>query len=81
MGPLNLSALADYKRQVNRLANASEFLMSRVTYFAVTTSENIKLQASSLTQLTQTTNQLTRNSLVRTNPGPITFFDDRLVPA
>ena len=39
--------------------------MSYTINLAITTSNSIKLQASSLAQLTQTTNQLTRTALVR----------------
>jgi len=39
--------------------------MGFTTNLAITTSNSIKLQASSLAQLTQATNQLTRSALVR----------------
>jgi hypothetical protein len=39
---------------------------------AITTSNSIKLQSSSLAQLTKATNQLTRTTLVR---NEISFFD------
>jgi hypothetical protein len=58
MGSLNQSAIAAYKKQLSRQAMAWEFLIPYVTYFAVTTMENIKLQSSTLAQLTQATNHM-----------------------
>lgn len=39
--------------------------MQSTTNLAITTSNSIKLQSSSLAQLTKATNQLTRTTLVR----------------
>ena len=63
-GPLNASALAEYNKQLNTYANLRDFLIQYTTNLTITTAESIKLQASSLAQLTQATNQLTRQALV-----------------
>jgi hypothetical protein len=51
--------------QLNTQANVRDYLMSFTTNLLITTSNSIKLQASSLAQLTQATNQLTRATSVR----------------
>ena len=63
--PLNVSALIEYNKQLNSLANVREYLIKFTTNLAITTSNSIKLQSSSLAQLTKATNQLTRTTLVR----------------
>ncbi len=63
--PLNISALNEYNKELNIQANVRDFLMGFTTNLAITTSNSIKLQSSSLAQLTQATNQLTRSALVR----------------
>lgn len=65
MGTLNASALAEYKKQLNTYANTRDALIGYITNLLITNIESIKLQASSLAQLTQATNQLTRNTLVK----------------
>ena len=64
---MNVSALIEFNKELNSYANIREYLIKFTTNLAITTSNSIKLQASSLVKLTQTTNQLTRTSLVRTN--------------
>jgi hypothetical protein len=63
--PLNKSALDEYNQNLNTYANARDYLITFTTNLAITTSNSIQLQASSLAQITQATNQLTRNTLVR----------------
>jgi hypothetical protein len=63
--PLNKSALDEYNQNLNTYANAREYLIPFTANLAITTANSIKLQASSLAQITQATNQLTRNTLVR----------------
>ena len=63
--PLNTSALIEYNKQLNIQANVHDYLMTFTTNLAITTVNSIKLQASTLAQLTQATNQLTRTTLVR----------------
>ncbi len=63
--PLNKSALDEYNQNLNTYANARDYLITFTTNLAITTPNSIKLQASSLAQITQATNQLTRNTLVR----------------
>ncbi|CAF3754605.1 unnamed protein product [Adineta steineri] len=62
--PLNESALIDYNIELNSLANVRDYLVTFITDLLVTTSNSIILQSSSLAQLTQATNQLTRNTLM-----------------
>jgi hypothetical protein len=62
---LNKSALIEFNKELNSQANVRDYLITYTTNLAITTSNSIKLQASSLAQLTQATNQLTRNTLVR----------------
>jgi hypothetical protein len=59
---LNESALIEYEKDLNSQANVRDYLMNFVTNLPSTTSNSIKLQSSSLVQLTQSTNQLTRNA-------------------
>jgi hypothetical protein len=61
---LNASALSQFNKQLNSQANTRDYLMTFTTALAITTSNSIKLQASTLAQLTQATNQLTRATLV-----------------
>ncbi|CAF3695439.1 unnamed protein product [Rotaria sp. Silwood1] len=56
----NVSALIEYNRQINIYANARDYLITFTTNIVVTNVNSIKLQASSLAQLTQSTNQITR---------------------
>ena len=62
--PFNSSALEEFQRDLNRQANVRDYLVSFSTNLAITTPQSIKLQASTLAQLTGATNQLTRNALV-----------------
>ncbi|CAF0785258.1 unnamed protein product [Adineta steineri] len=62
--PLNESALINYSIQLNSLANVRDYLVTFITDLLITTSNSIILQSSSLAQLTQATNQLTRNTLL-----------------
>ena len=58
--------MTDYNKQLNIYANVRDYLVQFTLNLAVTTSDSIKLQASSLSQFTQATNQLTRTTSVRT---------------
>ena len=62
--PINASALSVFNQQLNSLAGVRDFLMTFTTDLLVTTPNSIKLQATTLSQLTQATNQLTRSSSV-----------------
>ncbi|CAF1417136.1 unnamed protein product [Adineta steineri] len=62
--PLNESALINYNTELNSLANVRDYLVTFITQLLITTSNSIILQSSSLVQLTQATNQLTRNTLI-----------------
>jgi hypothetical protein len=71
---LNVSAVTEFIEQLNSQANIRDYLISFTTNLAITTSNSIKLQASSLAQLTQATNQLTRTTLVRTKSFLVETF-------
>ncbi|CAF0882123.1 unnamed protein product [Adineta steineri] len=59
----NESALIEYNKILNTQANLRDYLMTFTTDLLITTSNSIKLQSSSLAQITQSTNQLTRAAL------------------
>ncbi|CAF1302442.1 unnamed protein product [Adineta ricciae] len=61
--PLNQTALDEFNKQTNSYASTREYLMQYTTNLDASTANNIKLQASSLVQLTQATNQLTRTTI------------------
>ncbi|CAF4649449.1 unnamed protein product [Rotaria socialis] len=56
------STLIQYMQQLNNHATAREYLMKKINNSQIITSDNFLLQASSLAQLTQATNQLTRST-------------------
>ncbi len=62
---MNTSALTEYSKQLNIYASVRDYLVTYTTNQAISTSNSIILQASSLVQLTQATNQLTRTTAVR----------------
>jgi chaperone required for assembly of F1-ATPase len=62
---MNVSVLAAFNQQQDIIARARQALISYFTNLASLTSNSIKLQSSALAQLTQATNQLTRDTLVR----------------
>ncbi|CAF0777082.1 unnamed protein product [Adineta steineri] len=62
--PLNVSALVEYEKDLNNQANVRDYIITFITDLAITTSNSIILQATSLVQLTQSTNQLTRAALM-----------------
>jgi len=59
---LNESAFIEYEKNLNSQSNVRDYLMNFFSNLQITTSNSIKLQSSSLVQLTQSTNQLTRNA-------------------
>ncbi|UJR08873.1 hypothetical protein I4U23_013128 [Adineta vaga] len=60
--PFNQSILDDYKKQLNSFAIAREFLINHTVNLLIVGINSIILQASSLAELTQTTNELTQFS-------------------
>ncbi|CAF4198666.1 unnamed protein product, partial [Adineta steineri] len=62
--PLNESALIEYNTQLNSHANTREYLMTFIAKLAITTPNSVKLQATALAQITETTNELTRTTLM-----------------
>jgi hypothetical protein len=71
---LNTSALIQFNKQLNIQANIRDYLISFITNLIITTPNSIKLQASSLAQLTQATNQLTRTTSVKTKLLFLDFY-------
>jgi len=61
----NQSAFDEYNQNLNTYANARDYLLPFTKNLGIPTANSIKLQASTLAQMTQATNQLTRNTLVR----------------
>jgi hypothetical protein len=59
------SNYTDYNQQLNTFAAVQEYLMIFVNNLTISRMRSVILQASTLSQLTATTNQLTRNALVR----------------
>lgn len=62
---MNSSALIEYNKQMNIYADIRDYLITYTTDLMITTINSIKLQSSSLVQITQSTNQLTRTAAVR----------------
>ncbi|UJR18997.1 hypothetical protein I4U23_022127 [Adineta vaga] len=61
--PLNQSVLDEFNKELNSRASTRDYLITFLTELPITTSNSIKLQASSLAQFTKATNELTRNTL------------------
>jgi len=59
----NQSALVEFEKELNSQSSTREYLISFTQNLQITTSNSIKLQSSSLVQLTKSTNQLTRNTI------------------
>ena len=60
---LNESALIEFLKDLNCQANLREYLISFTKDLLITTSNSVKLQSSTLSQPTKSTNELTRKSL------------------
>lgn len=61
---MNQSAFDQLTHELNRYANLCEYLVTFMNQISITTSNTIQIQATTLAQLTQSTNQLTRTTLV-----------------
>lgn len=61
---VNSSAMEEYKKELNIYANVRDYLIGFTKDLVIGTLNSIILQSSSLSQITQSTNQLTRNSSV-----------------
>jgi len=59
----NQSALTEFEKELNSQSSTREYLISFTRNLQITTSNSIKLQSSSLVQLTKSTNQLTRTAI------------------
>ncbi len=62
---MNSTALSEYNKQLNIYAVVQDYLITYTTNLIISTSNSIKLQSFSLSQLTEATNQLTRTTCVR----------------
>lgn len=56
--------ISEYKNQLNLLASVQEYLIRFINNLTIATMDSILLQGSVLSQLTTSTNQLTRDALV-----------------
>ncbi len=61
----NQTILDEYNKKLNVYANIREYLINFTTNLPIVGLNSIILQASSLVQLTESTNQLTRLTLVK----------------
>ena len=61
---MNASVLAEFNRKQNQYASVRDYLIASTVNLTIATPNSIRLQASALSQLTQSTNQLTRSSSV-----------------
>jgi len=59
----NQSTLVQFEKELNSQSLTREYLISFTQNLQITISNSIKLQSSSLVQLTKSTNQLTRNTI------------------
>ena len=62
---MNASALAEFTRNQNQYGGVRDYLIHFTVNLTIGTANSIRLQATALSQLTQSTNQLTRSSTVR----------------
>ena len=56
--------MIEYKKALNSQANIRDYLMNFIINLPITTANSIILQSSFLVQITQATNQLTRNAII-----------------
>ncbi len=61
---LNVSTFINYTEPLNEHANVRDYLIQFISNLPINILENIKLQAFTLAQFTQATNQLTRTASV-----------------
>lgn len=57
--------MADYTAKLNALANVRDYAVQFVSDLSITTIDSIILQSSTLSSLTETTSELTRQTVVR----------------
>ena len=62
---ITVQFLGKYNQQLNTLANIRDYLMIFINNLTITGIDSTILQATTLAQLTSSTNQLTRHALVR----------------
>lgn len=71
--PLNDSAVAEYRKDLNAQSTARGYLITVMDALPVTTLNSIKLQSTCLSQLTEATNQLSRAALVKSIRSSLTM--------
>lgn len=64
MNSSNNSVLTEIQKQLNQHAHVREYLMMFINNLSITKPDDIKLHASILSKLTESTNQLTRKTSV-----------------
>ena len=60
----NGSISPEYKQKLNRLANIRDYLIKVTTKLTIVSIDSVKLQANTLAQLTNATNELTSSASV-----------------
>jgi len=71
MNSSNESILIELNEQINQHAHVREYLMMFINNLSINTPDDVLFQASILSKLTETTNQLTRKTSVKVK---ISFF-------
>ena len=71
---MNTTALAEFDRKQNLYASVRDYLIASTVNLTIATANSIRLQASALSQLTQSTTQLTRSSSVSCASRLLTFL-------
>jgi hypothetical protein len=61
---VNSSTFSKYKQELKIYANIRQYLMMVITNLTITTIDSMNLQASTLAQLTESSNQLTHSAAV-----------------
>lgn len=62
---LNQTALEEFNKILNEQASVRDYLIQFSTNLPINTPQSLQLQSSTLAQMTQATNQLTRNTAVK----------------
>lgn len=64
---MNQSIYNEFTEELNRLADIDDYLMMFINNLTITDINSIILQATTMVQLTSSTNQLTRFALVKSH--------------
>lgn len=74
---INASALKKFQTNLNSHAKLRDFLVTFIKNLSINDAMSLNLQASALTQLTESTDQLTRDASVKSFFPKTKFFDFR----